>query len=55
MLLATSILIPRQLAPVRIGGSNLEIGLYITNITNNLYRVPNSDVFPSVLYTATLY
>lgn len=39
----------------KIGGSNLDVGLYGTNITNKLYRVSNSDVFTSVLYSATLY
>lgn len=39
----------------KIGGSNLDVGLYGTNITNNLYRVSNSNVFTSVLYSATLY
>ncbi len=39
----------------KIAGSNLDIGLYGTNITNKLYRVSNSNVFPSVLYSATLY
>jgi iron complex outermembrane recepter protein len=38
-----------------IGASNLDIGLFGTNITNNLYRVSNSNVFTSVLYAATLY
>ena len=39
----------------KIAGSNLDIGLYGTNIANKLYRVSNSNVFPSVLYSATLY
>lgn len=39
----------------KIGGSNLDVGLYGTNITNKLYRVSNSNVFTSVLYSATLY
>ena len=39
----------------KIGGSNLDLGLYGTNITNKLYRVSNSNVFNSVLYSATLY
>ena len=39
----------------KVGGSGLDIGLYGTNLTNNLYRVSNSDVYPSVLYVATVY
>ena len=39
----------------KVGGSGFDVGLYGTNLTNNLYRVSNSDVFKSVLYVATLY
>jgi iron complex outermembrane recepter protein len=38
-----------------VGGSRLDIGLYGTNLTNNLYRVSNSNTFPSQLYSSTLY
>ena len=38
-----------------VAGSNLDLGLYGTNLTNNLYRVSNSGTFNSVLYTANLY
>lgn len=38
-----------------IAGNGMDIGFYGTNLTNKLYRVSNSDVFTSQLYTSTLY
>ncbi|WP_380879298.1 TonB-dependent receptor [Sphingomonas sp. DBB INV C78] len=38
-----------------VAGSRLDIGLYGTNLTNNLYRVSNSNTYSSQFYNATLY
>ena len=40
-----------------VAGSNFDIGVFGTNITNKLYRTSNSDVYQSgaLLYWATLY
>jgi len=40
-----------------VGGTNIDIGVFGTNLTNNTYRISNADVFQSgaLLYHATLY
>jgi iron complex outermembrane receptor protein len=38
-----------------VAGSGFNVGLYGTNLTNNLYRVSNSNTYLSQLYGATLY
>ena len=40
-----------------VGGSNLDIGLYVTNATNTLYRISNTDTFQpgSLLDWSTIY
>jgi iron complex outermembrane receptor protein len=38
-----------------VAGSQWDVGLYATNLTDELYRVSNSNVFPSQLYHSTLY
>jgi iron complex outermembrane receptor protein len=38
-----------------VAGSQWDVGLYATNLTDELYRVSNSNVFPSQLYHSVLY
>ncbi|MBU6393011.1 MAG: TonB-dependent receptor [Sphingomonadales bacterium] len=40
-----------------VAGTNFDIGLFATNLTNNTFRISNADVYQSggLLYNATLY
>jgi len=40
-----------------VGGSNFDLGVFGTNLSDNTYRISNADVFQSggLLYNATLY
>ena len=40
-----------------VGGTGIDAGLFVTNATNKLYRVSNTNVFPqgSLLYQASIY
>ena len=38
-----------------IADSNLDLGLYATNLTNNLYRIGNANLFNTYAYTSTIY
>jgi iron complex outermembrane receptor protein len=38
-----------------VGGSQLDVGLYGTNLTDKIYRVSNSNTYSSQLYNATMY
>lgn len=38
-----------------LGGSNFDLNLFMTNVTNQTYRITNTDVYTSLLSVATLY
>ena len=39
----------------RVANSNLDLGFYATNLTNNLYRIGNSNLFNTYLYSSTIF
>ena len=39
----------------KIAGSGLDVGFYATNITNKLYRIGNGNLYPSLLFTTSMY
>ena len=39
----------------KVANSNLDLGLYATNLTNNLYRIGNPNLYNTYLYHSTIY
>ena len=39
----------------KIANSNLDLGFYATNLTNNLYRIGNANLYNTYAYTSTIY
>lgn len=38
-----------------VGNSNVDLNLFMTNVTNKLYRISNTNLYPSTLVQSTIY